>query len=588
MIKLSTINYGCAVYLKNILYICKVGNFSVKTLEVASLNSAIDSLLEKLASQENDITQIDSAVKGIVELEDSLKGEGGQAIRSFYQDCHLPFLTVYQSVLDEYKSTLTNMKNALQSFEASDNGFIRESFLQNDLTDALQKAKRVTIDLTNEANGIMRNVQDIVSLSSLQEDHFIEQVNVADKKIDRTIEQLHEFDRQQTSKLNDVSDSLQIVSDYVKQIESMFRSKEISISGYESGLLLKKLTNGNITTTDSVTGAGFSSVTNGISTRDRAVMLLTEYENNKNLNSIEKTIEDKESLDLLLAIKDGAVGAFTPLAIMATAQKTGLLRIEYTKKKNHYTFKYDKKILKYLKGKIGPDYTRKLIQKINGKSKSNAYIEKTLKAQKKNIASAKNFKDTRTNAQKLEGKIVKMATGNKPLHETVKSKVFKYSARDMVIDKKHFKKIAAKTSGVGAVLVGSYSTVSNIANRWDEGNKQVGQGKYEIRGRVVGEEVNKLVGNVTGAAAGAYIGAAIGGVLSGPFAPFGAAAGAVIGSAIGSSVGEWASKYTNKWMSDAGAATGKVIHDVKEKAKNVWEGAKESLDEAKDKLFGWI
>ena len=560
----------------------------MKTLEVASLNSAIDSLLEKLASQESEITQIDSAVNGIIELEDSLKGEGGQAIRSFYQDCHAPLLTIYKSVLDEYKSTLTNMRSALYSVESSENGFIRESFLQNELTEALQKAKRVTIDLTNEANGIMRNVQDIVSLTSLQEDHFIEQVNVADKKIDRTIEQLHEFDRQQTSKVNDVSDSIQIVLDYVKQIESMFHSKEISISGYESGLLLKKLTNANVSSTDLLTGAGLSSVTNGMSTRDRAVMLLTEYENNKNLSLIEKTVEDKESLELLLAIKDGAMGAFAPLAIMAAAQKTGLLRIEYTKKKNHYTFKYDRKVLKYLKGKIGPEYTRKLIQKINSKSKSNAFIEKTLKAQKKNIASAKNFKDTRTNAQKLEGKIVKMATGNKPLHETVKSKVFKYSARDMVIDKKHFKKIAAKTSGVGAVLVGSYSTVSNIANRWDEGNNHVGQEKYEVRGRVVGEEVNKLVGNVTGAAAGAYIGAAIGGVLSGPFAPFGAAAGAVIGSAIGSSVGEWASKYTNKWMSDAGAVAGKAIHDVKEKAKNAWEGAKESLDEAKDKLFGWI
>ena len=40
----------------------------------------------------NEMETIDRAVQGLVAMEDSLKGEGGNAIRTFYADCHLPFL----------------------------------------------------------------------------------------------------------------------------------------------------------------------------------------------------------------------------------------------------------------------------------------------------------------------------------------------------------------------------------------------------------------------------------------------------------------------------------------------------------------
>ncbi|WP_226682839.1 ribonuclease YeeF family protein [Sutcliffiella horikoshii] len=559
----------------------------MKILEVESLQMELQSMLEKLELQKEEVEKIHNDVMGIVNLEDSLKGQGGQAIRAFYQDCHIPFLTYYQSMLDEFKNTLNGMKSALQSVEPSSSGYINESFLQNDLPRALDNARRMTTDLANETNQVLYSVSDIVSLPNLREDGFVDQVRMSEKDIDQTLEKLHVFDQEQTRKLDAVSESSQVATGYIEQINSMFTAKKISISGYESGTLLEKLADEAIMS--GIDGSGGSSGTalNRNSISERALNLLLSHESNLNAD-VPDTEGQDESKSLFHAIKDGAFESLAPLAVLVAAHKSKLLRIEYTKKKNHYTFKYNRKLMHFLKGKIGPDWTKKLIQKFNKTSKSYRNIEKTLKAQKASVLKGKEFKDPRTASQKVKGGVWKLATQNRPLHENVKNKIVKHSSREMVIPKEAFKKVAAKASGVGAAIVGTYSAVTSISDRWSEGDGLQGKEKYNVRGRVVAEEVNKVAGNVTGAAVGAYAGAAIGGLLSGPFAPFGAAAGAVIGSAIGATVGEWASKYTNKWASDAGAAVGEKIHDVKEKAKDALDGAKDALSDAKDSLFGWM
>ncbi|WP_404448231.1 LXG domain-containing protein [Sutcliffiella horikoshii] len=559
----------------------------MKILEVNSLQTELQSMLEKLELQKEAMEKVHNDVMGIVGLEDALKGQGGQAIRSFYQDCHIPFLTYYQSMLDEFKNTLNGMKSALQSVEPSSSGYINESFLQNDLPRALDNARRMTTDLANETNQVLYSVSDIVSLPNVREDGFVDQVRMAEKDIDQTLEKLHVFDQEQTRKLDAVSESSQVASAYIEQINSMFTAKKISISGYESGLLLEKLADEAVGSGVNSPGSASGTTLNGNSISERALNLLLSHESNMTADGPDSEGQE-ESKSLFHAIKDGAFDSFAPLAVLVAAHKSKLLRIEYTKKKNHYTFKYNRKVLQFLKGKIGPEWTRKLIQKFNRTSKNYRNIERTLKAQKASVLKGKDFKDHRTTKQKVKGGVWKLATKNRPLHENVKNKIVKHSTREMVIPKEAFKKVAAKASGVGAAIVGTYSAVTSIKDRWSEGDGLKGKDKYSVRGRVVAEEVNKVAGSVTGAAAGAYVGAAIGGVLSGPFAPFGAAAGAVIGSAVGATVGEWASKYTNKWASDAGAAVGEKIHDVKEKAKDALDGAKNALSDAKDSLFGWM
>lgn len=556
----------------------------MKTLEVDSFLSGIDLTLKQLEAQENDIKKIDSSVMELIQLEEALKGKGGQAIRSFYQDCHVPFLQFYQSTLNEYKNALHNMKNDLQAFESSSTATIREDFLKNDLEHGLKKIKTMTADLSNEANTIINSVNDIIMIPTLQDSSVMDQLNSADEKVDQTLEQLNQYDRQQVKNLDEVVDLANDASGYVEQISSMFQSNQISVEGYQPGSLFQKL-NQAVQSPGGIATSVQGSINNENSTSKRALDLLLDYEESKNIESTTKPNEDDSLLNALL---DDAIGSVAPLAIMTASHKSGILRIEYTKKKNHYTFKYDRKVLHFLKGKIGPEWTKSMIQKVNKTTKNNWKMEKYIKSQKKNISNAKKFVDNRSQLTKAKSLLIKLTTGNRPLHENVKGKLIKHSSREMVMTKGAFRKAVAKTSGYGAAIVGTYSAIKNISSRINENNHLQGKERYEGIGRIMGEETNKVVGSVTGASAGAYAGAIIGGALSGPFAPFGAAAGAVIGSAIGGSVGEWASKYTSKWAGDAGAAVGKTLYNAKEKAKEGLDSLKNTLHDSKDKLFGWI
>ena len=556
----------------------------MKTLEVESFLSGIELTLKQLDSQENDIKKIDSAVMEFIQLEEALKGKGGQAIRSFYQDCHVPFLKFYQSTLDEYKSALHNMKNDLQAFESSSTATIREDFLKNDLDHGLKKIKTMTADLSNEANTIINSVNDIIMIPTLQDSSVMDHLNSADEKVDQTLEQLHQYDRQQVKNLDEVVDRANDASGYVEQISSMFQSNQISVEGYQPGSLFQKL-NQAVQSPGGIATSVQGSINNENSTSKRALDLLLDYEESKNIESTTKPNEDNSLLNALL---DGAIGSAAPLAIMTAAHKSGILRVEYTKKKNHYTFKYDRRVLHFLKGRTGPEWTKSMIQKINKVARDNHKMEKYIKAQKKNISSNTKFVDNRTRSTKAKSLLIKLATGNRPVHETIKSKIIKYSSKDMVITKSAFRKTVAKTSAIGAAIVGTVSAGRSIVKRTNAQRDLQGKEKYEVTGRIIGEELNKTVGSVTGSTAGAYIGAIVGGSLTGPMAPFGAAIGSVVGSAIGGAVGQFASKYTNKWASNAGASIGKVTYEVKESAKEALENAKNTLTESTDKLFGWI
>ena len=106
----------------------------MKTLDADSLYKGVHELDLILSSFTDQLRQIQSSINELVSLEDSLKGKGGTSIRAFFQDCHEPFLTFCISCLTNYGNTLKNIESALKSLDASPNAFIRQSFLENELT----------------------------------------------------------------------------------------------------------------------------------------------------------------------------------------------------------------------------------------------------------------------------------------------------------------------------------------------------------------------------------------------------------------------------------------------------------------------
>ena len=64
----------------------------MKVLDVNSLRTEIDSFYSQ-------ITTIQKAIQSLIILDDALKGETGEAIRAFYDECHRPLKKVAEDEL---------------------------------------------------------------------------------------------------------------------------------------------------------------------------------------------------------------------------------------------------------------------------------------------------------------------------------------------------------------------------------------------------------------------------------------------------------------------------------------------------------
>ncbi|MED1603268.1 T7SS effector LXG polymorphic toxin [Alkalihalophilus marmarensis] len=204
----------------------------MKTLDVSGLHSGIDEIKTKIEHQQEQLKQIETSVMGIVRLSDSLKGEGGTAIRRFYQVCHLPFIHYLTGTLAQYEHLLMQMKSSLQALEPASNGRIQESFLEQEVENGLKQVELVTTALTNQTNATMQKVQDIVYLKPLQDDEVRQYVQKAKQEKDQTREQLHQFDYEQSAALCSVEANVNIMKSYTQNLSSMFQRQGSDIVNF--------------------------------------------------------------------------------------------------------------------------------------------------------------------------------------------------------------------------------------------------------------------------------------------------------------------------------------------------------------------
>ncbi|WEZ63245.1 LXG domain-containing protein [Bacillus subtilis] len=211
----------------------------MKTLDVHSFLISIDKTLKQLDKQAEKLTDVIKSTQGIASLDDSLKGEGGTAIRTFFSECHTPFLLFYSCVISDYKEGLNKIKSALYSFEPTNTGFISQSFLENDLNNGLTATKRSITSLTDKANEEIEKVKHIVSLKDLNDENFVEKIKKAESNIDETLEHLYTFDRENTSSLDSIDQDITTMEDYLKQLDAKYGGPRIEINNYISGSVLK-------------------------------------------------------------------------------------------------------------------------------------------------------------------------------------------------------------------------------------------------------------------------------------------------------------------------------------------------------------
>ncbi|EMR07335.1 hypothetical protein C772_00351 [Bhargavaea cecembensis DSE10] len=194
----------------------------MKVLDVTLFREGMQRNVETLMRLEEEMQMIRAATEELISLQESLKGEGGDAIRAFYRDCHLPLLQYFVLFKSQFESILQQMDSALNALEPAADGHIRESFLESEIEAGLSEIATLTGSLTDEANAIMDSVSDIVGLPHLDDSEVQQGVQDAKKKRDQTVTDLHQFDASQTGALASVNDGIRKMELWITDLERMF------------------------------------------------------------------------------------------------------------------------------------------------------------------------------------------------------------------------------------------------------------------------------------------------------------------------------------------------------------------------------
>ncbi|MGR9049154.1 ribonuclease YeeF family protein [Halobacillus faecis] len=204
----------------------------MKTLQVNQLQNGIEETLVELSEVKASFSTIEEAVRNFIQL-DAFEGQGGSSIRSFYQDCHQPFLSYIKTFLTNYESTLKQMLSSLHHLEPADQGYLDQAFMEGEVQQGLRHVKQTTTSLTEEANSILSSVKDIVSVPHLDASGVYEEVRRGERYVNETIEKLNEFDNQQVSSMQPIQMDMDWMKNFVSIIQSKFMSGTLSVSNYQ-------------------------------------------------------------------------------------------------------------------------------------------------------------------------------------------------------------------------------------------------------------------------------------------------------------------------------------------------------------------
>lgn len=202
----------------------------MKVLDVQSFHEGISRQTKMLDRLHNEMEGIKAETEVFTGMEDALKGQGGAAIRTFYQECHLPFIKFFLTFKNHFSSTLEQMNAALNSVEPNPSGMIRQEFLEGEIETKLKVIRQQAGDLTDEGNAITASVSDIIALPRLNDSHMQQSIQQADQKKDETIHDLIRFDSNQTNSLNTIEEDITILEQWLADLEGMVKDGLVNSS----------------------------------------------------------------------------------------------------------------------------------------------------------------------------------------------------------------------------------------------------------------------------------------------------------------------------------------------------------------------
>ncbi|WP_158591826.1 ribonuclease YeeF family protein [Oceanobacillus halophilus] len=271
----------------------------MKVLDVGSLQRGIEQATADIDLFYEQISAIQRAVRDFHGLDDALKGEGGEAIRAFYLECHQPFLIfLYQSLVN-YQNILSGMKEAIHSYESDSSGFVSQEFIQSNVTEGLRRIENKTLELTGEANSIIASVQDLVSVRQVNESEVIGNIQRGKEKSQDTVEELNALDHYETSLLEETLTDLHTMKNYVADLESKFQDGNLSVENFNVAAIQGMDSYGSL-----IDGIYHSNHNNGVTLSETSIETMPLYAIEKAKNQSIEELSDESQVILNHAYQD--------------------------------------------------------------------------------------------------------------------------------------------------------------------------------------------------------------------------------------------------------------------------------------------
>ncbi len=222
--------------------------------------------------------------------------------------------SVYMLFQGRFTTVLKQMAAGLDALEPDPSGYIQEHFLEGEIEQVLRHIAQLTGSLTDEANSIMNQVAEIVSLPHINDSEVQYGVRDATIKRDATVTQLHEFDANQTTALTPIAQVLPTMETWISDIESMFREGLTDVH-FESNQWAAITLNSGLKTT---IGLQTSAVASGLGNSDQDNLIGTEI-----TAGAFRTLESKRTE----TVERGAYGSYNLLKFHI--YENGLIIKEY-------------------------------------------------------------------------------------------------------------------------------------------------------------------------------------------------------------------------------------------------------------------
>ncbi|MGG1592433.1 T7SS effector LXG polymorphic toxin [Terribacillus saccharophilus] len=204
----------------------------IKNLDVQDIQQQVDSTKDFISKTKENVEQVKQALNSVTTLHDGFAGNTADSIRSFYEEAHKPFLEFMESFLVQYEQALSTVSDQVLSFEPNESGFIRQEFLEGELTNKLQKAQDSLSATTDVINQQLNSVSDLASVSHVKDTVFLESIADAKKKITKTVDNMYEMDSNATSKLDKSEDDIQQMKTYMSKLRNAIDKNNISVEDF--------------------------------------------------------------------------------------------------------------------------------------------------------------------------------------------------------------------------------------------------------------------------------------------------------------------------------------------------------------------